>query len=91
MSVRKGNPMNEKKVKQIASIIGIVLLLSMYIISFAVSFFATETAPGLFLACVFSTVVIPIMIYMFIAVYKYVHRDDKSKEADENDSYKTSE
>jgi amino acid permease len=76
--------MKEKKIKQIAAIVGIVLLLSMYVISFIVSFFATEAAPGLFLACVFSTVVIPIMIYMFIAVYKYVHRDDNQKDKDED-------
>lgn len=80
--------MKEKKVKRIGSIIGIVLLLSMYVISFIVAFFATEAAPGLFLACAFSTVAIPIMIYLFIAAYKYVHRNDKAKDKDEGDTEK---
>lgn len=70
------------KVKRIASIIGIVLILSMYIISLISAFFATEKAPGFFLASVFCTVMIPIMIYGYTAVYKYVHKNDKPKNSD---------
>lgn len=64
------------KVKRIASVIGIILISSMYIISIISAIIASEKAPGLFLASIFSSVVIPIMIYIFIAVYKYVHKDD---------------
>lgn len=64
------------KVKRISAIIGIILIASMYLISLISAFFATEKAPGLFLASIFSTVVIPIMIYMFLETYKWVHRDD---------------
>ena len=65
------------KVKRIAAIVGIVLIVSMYLVSFISAFVATEYSNGLFLASIFSTIVIPIMIYGFIAIYKYVHRDDK--------------
>jgi len=64
------------KVKRIASIIGVVLIASMYIISFISAIFASEKAPGLFLASIFSTIVIPIMIYGYVTIYKYVHKDD---------------
>lgn len=67
------------KVKRISSIIGIVLILSMYAISLISAIFASEKAPGLFLASIFSTIVIPIMIYAFITVYKRVHKDDISE------------
>ena len=67
------------KVKRISSSIGIVLILSMYAISLISAIFASEKAPGLFLASIFSTIVIPIMIYAFITVYKRVHKDDTSE------------
>jgi hypothetical protein len=38
--------------------------------------FSSKQAPGLFLASVFSTIVIPIMIYGFITIYKYVHKEN---------------
>lgn len=64
------------KVKRIAATIGIALIASMYIISFISAIFASEYANGMFLASIFSTVVIPIMIYGYITIYKYVHRND---------------
>lgn len=74
--------MNIKKVKRISAIVGIVLIISMYVISLISALFASKATPGLFLASIFSTVVIPIMIYVFIATYKYVHRNDKPKDTD---------
>jgi len=71
-----------KKVKRISAIIGIVLIASMYIISLISAFFATKYAPGLFLASIFSTIVIPIMIYGFFTIYKYVHKNDEPENPD---------
>ncbi len=68
------------KVKRIAAIVGLVLIVSMYIISFLSALFATEYSSGLFMASIFSTIVIPIMIYMFITVYKWVHKKDDTQE-----------
>lgn len=68
------------KTKRIAAIIGIVLILSMYLISFLSAIFATEYSHGLFMASIFCTIIIPLMIYMYIAVYKIVHRKDESEE-----------
>lgn len=62
------------KVKRISAIIGIVAILSLYLISFLLAIFASDKAPGLFMASVFCTVIIPIMIYCFIAVYNRVHK-----------------
>ncbi|MGB4657763.1 MAG: hypothetical protein WBI07_01125 [Mobilitalea sp.] len=72
-----------KKVKRISAIVGIILIASMYIISFISAIFATEKAPGLFLASVFCTIVIPIMIHIFIATYKYVHKNDIQEEQED--------
>lgn len=70
------------KVKRIAALVGIVLISSMYLISFISALFASEYALGLFLTSIFSTITIPIMIYGFIAVYKYVHKNDIQKNND---------
>ena len=68
-------------IKRVAAIIGIVLIASMYIISFISALFATEYSNGLFLASIFCTIVFPIMIYGFITVYKFVHKDDLPKDS----------
>lgn len=73
-----------QKVKRISAIIGIILILSMYILSFIAAIFATEKAPGLFLASIFSTLAIPILIHLFTSTYKWVHRNDPSEDDSEN-------
>ena len=67
------------KVKRIAAIIGLIFIASMYLISFLSALFATEYSNGLFMASIFSTIVVPLMIYMFITVYKWVHKKDESE------------
>ena len=66
------------KVKRVAAIIGIVLIASMYLISFISAIFAGKYTGGLFLASVFSTIVIPIIIWWFLAMYRWFHGEDKS-------------
>lgn len=79
-----------KKIKRIAAVIGIVLISSMYIISIISAIFSSKQAPGLFLASIFSSVIIPIMLYCFVEIYKYVHKNDFKKlpeDTDENDKH----
>ncbi len=71
------------KVKRIASLVGVILIASMYLISFLSAFFATEYKNGLFLASIFSTIVIPIIIWWFLTFYKWVHRKDETFGTDE--------
>lgn len=63
--------------KRIAAIIGIVILLSLYLITFISAFFAKEYMSGLFMASLFSTIVIPILIYGFMLVNKSFRKKDK--------------
>lgn len=71
-----------KKVKRIAAIIGLVLFASLFLITFISAFFASEKAPGLFMASLFSAIVIPIMIWGFMLVYRLVHRNDPAVDPD---------
>lgn len=80
--------MKQSKAKRVGAIIGIVAILSLYLISFIIGVFFSDQYPQLFLASVFLAVIVPIMVYCFVAVYKYVHRKNeyyKSKEKDEAD------
>lgn len=74
------------KGKRIAAIIGVVAILSLYIVSLLLGIFASDKYPGLFLASVFLAVIIPIIIYCLVAIYRYVHKKDNSVDTiDEQD------
>ena len=66
------------KSKRVFAILGIVLLLSIIVITFISAFFAKENSNSLFMASLFSMIVIPIMLYWFIMIYKWVHKKDTS-------------
>jgi amino acid permease len=75
----------DKKVKRIAAIIGLVLFASLFLLTLISAFFASEKAPGLFLASLFSAIVIPIMIWGFMLIYRLVHRSDSTIDSDSED------
>jgi lipopolysaccharide export LptBFGC system permease protein LptF len=77
--------MKHSKPKRIAAIIGIIAILSLYIVSFIIGVFFSDEYPQLFMASVFLAVIIPIIIYCFVAVYKYVHRKTEYNKSEEND------
>lgn len=77
--------MNKSKSKRIAAIIGIIAILALYLASLIIGIFFSDKYPGLFMASVFSAVIIPIMIYCFIAVYKYVRKKAKPDKYNDSD------
>ncbi len=68
------------KVKRIAAIIGLIFIAAMFLITLLSAFFASEYSHGLFMASIFSIIVVPLMLYMFIMVYKWVHKKDEPEE-----------
>lgn len=80
--------MNKSKAKRLAAIIGIIAILSLYVFSFIIGVFYSNEYPQLFMASVFLAVIIPIIIYCFVAVYRYVHKRaeyNKSEDTDDLD------
>lgn len=67
-----------KKTKQIAAVIGIALIVSMYLITLISSFITTKYTNALFNASLFSTFAVPVLIYAFMLVYKLVHKKDET-------------
>lgn len=73
-----------KNVKRVFAIIGIVLMLSLVAFALYAAIFSPKGNPALFLTAVFAMVIFPILLYAFIAVYRYVHRDDKKEKNKDN-------
>lgn len=63
-----------KKFKQIVAIIGIIALLSLYIISFVLAIFGGVDSAKLFNASVYATITIPIFIWVMIWIAKLLSK-----------------
>lgn len=59
-----------KKLKRILAWIGVILLLSLYIITFIVSFIKPAVTSGLLMACIFTTIALPCLLYAFQLIYR---------------------
>lgn len=77
--------MKHSKAKRIGAIIGIIAILSLYVISFIIGVFFSDEYPELFMASIFLAIIIPIIIYCLLAVYKYVHKKSEYNKSEEID------
>ena len=69
--------------KQIVAVIGLLLIVAMYAVSIVFACLAKPGAEGMFMASLVATVIIPIVLYIFIALDKWAKRN-----APEGVSYK---
>ncbi len=68
------------KGQRILAMIGVVFLVAIYVVTLISAIFTTPATKGLFMACIFSTVAIPVMLYGYILIYRAL----KSKNKDIN-------
>ena len=67
--------------KRILAIIGIVILVSLYVMTFIFALLSNNKAfEGLFKASVYMTFVVPVMLYVYMMFYKLLHREDEKME-----------
>ena len=71
---KKGNPEKGNKGKRIFSLVLVVFLLALYITTFVVACFTTKETGGLYFACLFSTVMIPILLYAYQLIFKVLQK-----------------
>ncbi len=69
--------------KQIVAVVGLLLIVGMYVVSIVFACLAKPGAEGMFMASLVATVIIPIVLYIFIALDKWA-----KKNAPEGMSYK---
>lgn len=76
-----------KKMKRILSMIGVVLLLSIYLMTFIGASMASPYSSALFQASIYCTIVVPIMLYVYMFVYKIIKKkNDESLDLENNTS-----
>lgn len=77
-----------KKTKQVLAIFGIILLVSLYVITLICAMTDNTSTMQIFMASVFATVVIPVILWAYSFIYRLVGRDTREKEEDENERKK---
>ena len=64
--------MNTLKLKRIGAIALVVLLVGLYITTFILAFMKSPTAQALFQGSVIATIALPVMLYGYMLIYKYL-------------------
>lgn len=70
-----------KKVKRIAAMAGVIFLAGLYIAALISAIFTTPATKGLFMACIFSTVAIPVIGYGYILMYRILKKKKEETDA----------
>lgn len=73
-----------KQSKRILALIGIVILVGLYVVTFIASIMNTEFSQNLFTASLYCTVIVPIMMYAYTVVYKAFKKTDKNDQDQPN-------
>lgn len=64
-----------KKVKRILALAGVILLALMYASTLVFALLDRSESMGLLKASVACTILVPVLLYAYILIYKLVHRD----------------
>ncbi len=67
------------KVKRILALIGVVFLVSLYLITLISALTASKHSQAFFQASLFSTIIIPILIYAYMLIYRVTRKKDKDE------------
>lgn len=66
-----------EKTKRVLALIGVVLLAGLYILTLVSAFLTTPATGGLFMASIFSTVAVPVLLYAYMLVYRILKRHNE--------------
>ena len=69
-----------KKAKQVLAILGIILLVSLYFITLICAITDNTATMQVFMASVFATVVIPVLIWAYSFIYRLIRKNSEEKE-----------
>lgn len=66
-----------KKIQRILAVIGVLLLLAMYGSTMVFALSGSADSTGWFKASIYCTVIVPVLLYAYTLIYKYLkHRND---------------
>ncbi len=70
------------KIKRILALAAVIILVIMYLSTIVFALSDSPDAEAWFKASIFCTVVIPVLLYGYMAIYKYVIKKDDDKKGD---------
>lgn len=73
------------KSERIVAMIGVLLLLALYAVSFVLGVTSNENTFGLFIASVVATIFIPTIIYIYQMFYRLSHKNPDEQEEDSSE------
>lgn len=71
--------------KRILAILGIVLLLGLYAATFIFALMKSPASTGMFKAAIYCTITVPVLLYGYSLVYKYLKDRNKHINMDEHE------
>lgn len=71
-----------KTLKKIVALGIVILLLGLYVLTFVAACLKTEYSNSLFMASIYSTIVVPIMLYGYLLMYRVLKGRGVDKSAD---------
>lgn len=75
-----------KKLQQVLAILGVILLISLYAATLVFAIIDNPNSGNLFKASIYATIIVPVLLYTYIGVYKYTQKNNEDKAKDESDN-----
>jgi dolichyl-phosphate-mannose--protein O-mannosyl transferase len=69
-----------KKIKQILALLGVLLLVSLYLITLLCAIFDNSNTMQLFQASILATIIIPVLLWAYSFIYRLLKNHDDSGE-----------
>lgn len=73
-----------EKGKRIVAIAAVVILLALYVVTFVSALLSTPTAQKIFKVSLLATLVIPIVVYVYLLVYRLIFGEKANDEEKES-------
>ncbi|MCC8161903.1 MAG: hypothetical protein LUD16_06680 [Lachnospiraceae bacterium] len=71
-----------RKVKRILAIVALVIICLLYLCTFILAFFQGERAKELLMLSLVATVVIPVLMYIYLWLFRLFRGDDSDDDSD---------
>jgi hypothetical protein len=73
-----------KKLKQITAIVVVIILIALYVITLLTAIFDPTETRSWFRASIFATVVVPVLLWAYMMIFKLIRGNDEDKDEGEN-------
>ena len=75
-------------IKRIVAVVAVVFLLGLYVLTLISVLLSSEYSADMFKACIFSSVMIPILFYGYSIIFRLVSKKDKRQDEADQDAEK---